>query len=308
MNDAIILEKVSSSFGTERVLDGISFRVPAGTVFGLLGPNGSGKTTTIRALCGLVRLDEGKALVSGFDVRTQSDEVRRSIGYVSQGFALYGDLTVEENLHFAATAYGIRGALRRRRMDEAIALAGLSPYARKRAAALSGGWKQRLALAAALLHTPSILFLDEPTSGIDPVARRAIWDLLFQLASGGTTLLLTTHYVDEAERCSRIAYLRSGRLAAYGTLAQLRALPAVHPPGCMHLRVDTDDVLAALTRTRSLPYVRSATIFGSELRVLVERDRGAQALAEDLAPQTIRGIQETDPTLDDVFTALASEA
>jgi ABC-type multidrug transport system ATPase subunit len=306
VSDAVVLENISISFGAERAVDGVSFCVPSGTVFGLLGPNGSGKTTTIRSLCGLVRLEDGDARVNGFDVRTQTDEIRRAIGYVSQSFALYGDLTVEENLHFSAMAYGIRGAVCRQRIEKSIDLAGLQPYVRKRAAALSGGWKQRLALAAALLHEPAVLFLDEPTSGIDPVARHAIWDLLFVLASAGTTLLVTTHYVDEAERCSRIAYLRDGRLTACGTLNELRALPEVNPPGYMHVRVDVDEVLSAFTRAKSLPYVREATIFGSELRVLLERARGPEALVGDLAPMKIGDVREVAPSLDDVFTALAA--
>ena len=306
MNDAIVAEHLTHAFGKRTVLRDVSFRVPEASVFGLLGPNGAGKTTTIRILCGLIRADGGDASVAGFDVRSAREGLRRAIGYVSQAFSLYPDLTVAENLRFYAMAYGIRGADARRRIGGAIETTGLAEYEHTRTHALSGGWKQRLAIAAALVHAPRVVFLDEPTSGIDPVARQKIWDLLFGLAGAGTTLLVTTHYVDEAERCSRIGYLHEGALVAYGDLAALRKLPAVNPPGYDHVRIDADDVLDAYARMRRLDAVRTATIFGSEVRALVRSDAWPEQLRAALGPG-VRGIERVDATLDDVFVALAAE-
>jgi ABC-type multidrug transport system ATPase subunit len=305
--DAIVVEHLSHRFGEREALRDVSFRIPAGTVFGLLGPNGAGKTTTIRVLCGLIRPASGSARVAGFDLERQRDAVLRAIGYVSQAFSLYADLTVRENLRFYALAYGIRGARARANMDRAIETAGLHEYASARAKELSGGWKQRLAIAAALVHEPSVLFLDEPTSGIDPVARRRIWDLLFELAGAGTTLLVTTHYVDEAERCARIGYLNEGSLRACGTLAELRALPEVNPPGFVHVRIDADDPLATYARVRVFPGVRSATIFGSEVRALVADRDWPEGLRAAAGPGA-RSMVQIEPTLDDVFLALADGA
>jgi ABC-2 type transport system ATP-binding protein len=306
VSDAIVAEHLRHAFGPKVALDDVSFRVPEGTVFGLLGPNGSGKTTAIRVLCGLLRADAGSANVAGFDVRTSRDGLRRAIGYVSQAFSLYGDLTASENLRFYAMAYGIRGEEARRRIAGAMETTGLEPYANIRAKALSGGWKQRLALAAALVHEPTVVFLDEPTSGIDPVARQRIWDLLFGLASAGTTLLVTTHYVDEAERCGRIGYLLEGRLVAIGDLAALRKLPAVNPPGYDHVRIDADDVLDVYARIRKIDGVRTATIFGSEVRALVRSELVPDRLQAELGAG-IRAVDRVEATLDDVFVALAAE-
>lgn len=305
--DAIVVESLTHHFGRRLALDSVSFRVSAGSVFGLLGPNGAGKTTTIRVLCGLLRPDSGRATVAGHDVLASANKeaLQQAIGYVSQSFALYGDLTVAENLRFYALAYGLHGATAQSRIDDAVARAGLAPYLGTQAHALSGGWKQRLALAAALVHAPSVLFLDEPTSGIDPVARQRVWDLLFDLAQSGTTLLVTTHYVDEAERCSSIGYLLEGRLAAYGTLAELRALPAVNPAGYDHVRIDARDVMAAYRAMRGLEGVRTATIFGSEVRALIKSDAWPAAIEAALGAD-LRGVTRVEPSLDDVFSALAA--
>ena len=204
-------------FGTVAAVEDLDLDIGRGEVFGLLGPNGSGKTTTIRMLCGLMLPTAGEATVVGLDVATQSEEIRRRIGYMSQRFGLYDDMTVSENLRFYAGVYGLRGDTLRARMDEQLEELGLAPRARQLAGTLSGGWKQRLALACATAHHPAMLFLDEPTAGVDPAARRRFWQIIYDLARAGTTILVTTHYMDEAARCERVAFLSRGHLIAVGT-------------------------------------------------------------------------------------------
>jgi ABC-2 type transport system ATP-binding protein len=210
-------------FGHLVAVEGLDLRLERGEVFGLLGPNGSGKTTTIRMLCGLMRPTSGTAMVAGLDVARDPEGVRRRIGYMSQRFGLYDDLTVAENLRFYSSVYGLEPVERRRRAAELLTGLGLAPRADQLAGTLSGGWKQRLALACATAHHPEILFLDEPTAGVDPASRRLLWDWINRLAQAGTTILVTTHYMDEAERCGRLAILSRGRLAALGTVAEILA-------------------------------------------------------------------------------------
>lgn len=300
---AIDIHGLTRRYGTSTVVNDLTLRVAPGEIFGFLGPNGSGKTTTIKMLCGLVAPTAGQATIRGFDVVRQGESVRRSIGYMSQSFSLYLDLTVYENLEFYGLAYELPKAKREERIEQMIQFSALSPFRNQLAGTLSGGWKQRLALAGALLHEPSVLFLDEPTAGIDPVARRDLWDLLFKLGESGVALFVATHYMDEAERCSRVGYIWNGDLIAAGTRDELRALPDVTPRGTARYRAGGRDVVAMLATARTLLYIVDATIFGDELHLLVRDSTTQVQMAADLGvtPATIAAIE---PTLEDVFVAL----
>jgi ABC-2 type transport system ATP-binding protein len=303
---AIVAENLVRRFGDFTAVDGVSFTVEQGEVFGFLGPNGSGKTTVIKMLTGLLPLTGGEAHVDGLDVRTNSEEVRERIGYMSQNFSLYDDLTVLENLTFYGQVYGLEEARRKRRTAEVIEMNGLGPYVSRQAGKLSGGWKQRLALCCAMLHEPKILFLDEPTAGIDPVARRQLWDLIFQLSGTGITFFVTTHYMDEAERCSHVAYIYYGKLIADGTPESLKQLPEVNTPGTRRVEITSPEVTRALRYARHLEGIRSATIFGQSIHALVE-DRFSEAdltsalRREGIAVTEIRPLQAS---LEDVFVEL----
>lgn len=303
----IDVQGVSKDFGAVRALDRVTLRVKRGDIFGLLGPNGSGKSTLIRILCGLLAPTEGQASVDGFDVERQGEKVRQHIGYVSQAFSLYRDLTVDENLDFFSSIYGLRGAERARRKEWAVDLTHIGPYRERLAGTLSGGWKQRLALAAALMHRPRVLFLDEPTAGIDPVARRELWDLLFSLAAEGVTMFVTTHYMDEAERCGTVAYLYMARLIISGDPQSLRSLEEVTPRGTRRVAAECRDGVALLMNSaRTLPYVRSATIFGTSLHLLVDDRIDNERVDSDLEAFGISEVvvNDIDPSLEDVFVRL----
>jgi ABC-2 type transport system ATP-binding protein len=303
---AISAEHLVRKFGQFTAVNDVSFQVRKGEIFGFLGPNGSGKTTVIKMLTGLLPLTSGKAYVEGIDVRTDPEAVRQNIGYMSQRFSLYDDLTVTENLQFYGRIYSLPPDRLKRRMDEIIQLNSLQPYLNRLAAQLSGGWKQRLALGCAMLHEPKLLFLDEPTAGIDPVARRQLWDLLFELSGHGITFFVTTHYMDEAERCSHVAYIYFGRLIADGTPDSLRELPDVQPQGTKRVEITTPEVTRALRLTRQLPGIRSATIFGQSIHALIEdrfdlNDLRAQLLKNGIKVGEIRPLA---PSLEDVFVEL----
>lgn len=304
MSVTIEAKALSKRYGDRTAVNAIDLRVESGSIFGFLGPNGSGKSTTIKMLCGLVSPTSGSASVDGHDIERDGDGVRRAIGYMSQSFSLYGDLTVDQNLEFYGRAYRLEPAKRARRKREAAELTGVDRFSSQQARTLSGGWKQRLALASALLHEPRVLFLDEPTAGIDPVARRDLWDLLFKLAGDGATLFVTTHYMDEAERCSRVGYIYEGDLIAQGTLDELRRLPGVDAPGTVRYLVRTERVMAAFARARSLPYVRDVTIFGRDLHIVVSADVGERRLCDDLGGTAESAVERIEPSLEDVFVAL----
>jgi ABC-2 type transport system ATP-binding protein len=293
-------------FGDFTAVNDVSFRVEKGEIFGFLGPNGSGKTTVIKMLTGLLPLSEGSAWVEGLDVRKDSEAVRQRIGYMSQKFSLYDDLTVAENLQFYGRIYDLAPARLKQRIAEIVELNGLAPYMNRQAALLSGGWKQRLALGCAMLHEPKLLFLDEPTAGIDPVARRQLWDLLFELSGHGITFFVTTHYMDEAERCSHVAYIYYGKLIADGTPEALKQLPDVQPPGTERIEIMTPEVTRALRFARKVPGVRSATIFGESIHALVESPFDVEGLRARLHKEQIRAgeIRPLTPSLEDVFVEL----
>lgn len=294
------IHEATIRFGTFTAVDRVSLSVAPGEVFGLLGPNGSGKTTLIRAVCGLIPLAGGTARVLGRDVSHDAEAIRALIGYMSQKFALYADLTVTENMDFYAGIYGLSASEARQRKEELIALTGLRPYLDRRAGRLSGGWKQRLAMVCALLHRPRLVFLDEPTAGVDPVARRDLWDLLFRLAADGITLVVTTHYMDEAERCGRVGYLYNSHLLAVGTPQELKALPAVTPPGTRRLEITGRNVTELLAWLHGQPGVREATIFGEAVHALVDEDFSPDELTREGV-----AVRDTAASLEDVFVTLS---
>jgi ABC-type multidrug transport system ATPase subunit len=266
-------------------------------------------STVIRMLCGLLEPTEGTARIGGFDVTKQTDEIKNLIGYMSQKFSLYDELTVHENLQFYGRLYGLRGAALTKRRDELVALTHIEPYLTRRAALLSGGWRQRLAMACALMHQPTVLFLDEPTAGIDPVARRELWDLLFEFSSRGMTLFVTTHYMDEAERCTHVGYIHMSKLIVCGAPDDLKTLPIVNPPGTKRLDVTCDHVTTALQAMRKLSGVRTTTVFGQSMHLLVDEQLPEQRIREELSRAGVPHVEihPMGPSLEDVFVALTTQ-
>jgi ABC-type multidrug transport system ATPase subunit len=300
---------LTKRFGTFTAVDHVTFNVSKGSIFGFLGPNGSGKSTVIRMLCGILEPSEGTARIDGHDVVRDTESIKDIIGYMSQKFSLYDELTVNENLIFAGKLYGLSGRDLDQRRDEMIGITHLDPYLDRRAMQLSGGWRQRLAMACSLMHKPTVLFLDEPTAGIDPVARRELWDLLFEFAAGGMTLFVTTHYMDEAERCDHVGYIYMSKLIVCGEPDELKRLPEVSPPGTRRLDVTCDHITTALQAMREMRGVRSATVFGQSMHLLVEENVSQSDIEAKLQSVGISNIDihEIGPSLEDVFVTLSAK-
>jgi ABC-2 type transport system ATP-binding protein len=302
----VIARELTRRFGPFVAVDRVSFAVNPGEIFGFLGSNGAGKTTTIRVLCGLLAPSSGSATVLGLDVARQASEVKRRIGYMSQRFSLYGDLTVKENLRFWGGAYGLFGPRMAEREEWAITTAGLGERRRTLVRSLPGGFRQRLALVAALLHEPRIVFLDEPTGGVDPEARRRFWDLIDTLVAGGTTVFVTTHYMDEAERCHRVALMHAGRLLA---LDSVPALKRMFPRGTV-LEVACGRPAQAMARLERMPGVSEVALFGDRLHVVVADPSIAETVERDLASVGCGDatVSEILPSLEDVFIRVIANA
>lgn len=297
---AIDVQGLTKSFDGREVVHDLSMQVKRGSIYGFLGPNGSGKTTTIRMLCGLLTPDGGEGTCLGFDIRRDADKIKRRVGYMTQRFSLYQDLSVRENLEFVARLYGMSDP--RRAARDMVQRLGLAGRERQLAGELSGGWKQRLALGCAILHEPPILFLDEPTSGVDPVARRAFWDLIYELSAAGHTVFVSTHYMDEAEYCHRLALMHRGKVIALGSPEQLkrdRTRPLIE--------LECSDLLGAMTALEQEPGVLDSAVFGGGLHVEVEDAAAALAgIPETLAARgiTISGMRPIPPSMEDVFVSL----
>jgi ABC-2 type transport system ATP-binding protein len=302
---AVLADKLTKRFGAFTAVDGLDLSIAAGEVVGFIGPNGAGKSTAMRLLCGLLRPSAGRAVVAGYDVAREPDSVRAHIGYMSQKFSLYTDLTVVENLNFFGGLYRVPRGEMRARAEEAIRMAGLEGQADALVRDLAGGWKQRLALGCAILHRPPVLFLDEPTSGVEPEARRRFWDLINRLASGGVTILVSTHYMDEAEYCNRIALIDVGKLVAIGSPGELRRRELggdlyeleCAPPG------------AALNVLNGAPGIIDAAIFSDKLHVLLrpaDIDPASLPALLERAGITASAPRRITPSLEDVFVRLVS--
>jgi ABC-2 type transport system ATP-binding protein len=299
--DAIIVEHLVKSYGARRVVDDVSIRVATGRIFGFLGPNGSGKTTTIRMLCGLLTPDSGSGTCLGLDILAEASAIKRQVGYMTQRFSLYEDLTIRENLDFVARMYGLQG--RRGLVDAALARLGLADRQQQLAGALSGGWKQRLALAACILHGPKLLLLDEPTAGVDPKARREFWDQIHLLAGEGMTVLVSTHYMDEAERCHEIAYIAYGKLMVQGTVGEV-----VAGSGLSTWSVSGERMAGLARELRARPGVDMVAAFGQTLHV---SGSDAGALDGAVGPwlrDPALAWTRSKPSLEDVFIHLMSRS
>jgi len=302
--NSVEVENLVKRFGDFTAVDNISFQTRAGEVFGFLGPNGSGKSTTIRILCGLLHPTSGRASVAGYDVVESPELIRRNIGYMSQKFSLYADLTVLENLRFYAGMYGVPAAELRGRIDWALEMAGLRGRESSLTGTLAGGWKQRLALGCAVLHRPPILFLDEPTSGVDPLSRRLFWELIQQMSHDGVTVFVTTHYMDEAEYCNRLELMNGGKLIALGTPTELK-LGSIQ--GAL-LLLECDRLGDAIDRVRCIDGVRDVAVFGNALHLVVSDAAVAPAIraAVEADAISVASLKVIRPSLEDAFVALTT--
>jgi ABC-2 type transport system ATP-binding protein len=300
---AVEAEGLTRVFGGFVAVDHIDLRVAPGTVFGFLGPNGAGKSTTIRMLCGILRPSSGRALVGGFDIARDTERVKSRIGYMSQKFSLYEDLTVEENLRFFAGIYGVGGARRGARIAWAMQMADLKERGGMKAAELAGGWRQRLALGCAVLHEPPILFLDEPTSGVDPASRRDFWEMIGELARQGVTVFVTTHFMDEAEHCDELALIYGGRIVASGSPSSLKH---EHMSQAV-LEVECADLMSAYALLKRHPALSGVALFGNALHVVAEDEVEARrAVDESLrgGGVALRRVERIEPSLEDAFVAI----
>jgi ABC-2 type transport system ATP-binding protein len=300
MAPAVVIHELTKRFGAFTAVDRVSLEVQEGEIFGFLGANGAGKSTTIRMLCGLLAPTSGRGTVLGIDVARDPEGVKARIGYMSQRFSLYEDLTVRQNLRFFGGVYGLRGPAYRQREEWAVAMAGLEGKADLITRSLPGGWKQRLALACAVLHQPRVVFLDEPTSGVDPLSRRRFWRLIDEMSSQGVTVFVTTHYLDEAEYCHRLALIHAGRLAALGTVDELKGVLA----GRAVLEVQAPRVGEALEALSAQPWALETSVFGTHIHVVVGEAAEGRRLVEELLERTGNtpaAVERILPSLEDVF-------
>jgi ABC-2 type transport system ATP-binding protein len=304
---AIDVQHLTRRFGTFVAVDDVSFRVGEGEIFGFLGANGAGKSTTIRMLCGLLQPTGGTAVVGGVDVSRDPEGVKRRIGYMSQRFSLYESLTVDENIRFFAGLYGLSGERYAARRRFALEMAGLEGRETTITRQLSGGWRQRLALGCAILHEPPLLFLDEPTGGVDPISRRQFWRLIDRLAGEGVTILVTTHYLDEAERCGRVAIMHAGRLIGMGTVAEVKRVFADRPI----VEVRVDQPVAAMLALDAMPEVEKTSLFGTAVHAVLRTPRAADVPVADrlrAAGLAVQSLATVQPSLEDVFLDMIEKA
>jgi ABC-2 type transport system ATP-binding protein len=302
-NNAVVVKDLERRFGNFVAVNRVSFEVKKGEIFGFLGPNGAGKSTTIRMLCGILAPTSGSGTVAGFDVRTEAEEIKAHIGYMSQKFSLYEDLTVEENIDFYSGIYRIPPEKKLARKEWVLEMAGLREHRHSRTSILSGGWKQRLALGCAILHEPPVIFLDEPTSGVDPISRRQFWDLIYELAGKGVTSFVTTHYMDEAEYCDRIGLIYRGELIALGTPATLKTELMQEDV----LEVHCERPQEAMEEISHLAGVKEVALFGKSLHVVTEDGAATASLLRTVLPgkgYAAPRVEAIAPSLEDVFVSL----
>ena len=303
---AVTVENLEKRFGDFQAVNKVSFQVKRGEIFGFLGPNGAGKSTTMRMLCGIIVPTDGKASVIGFDVFSEAEQIKAHIGYMSQKFSLYEDLTVEENIDFYSGIYQIPKEEKKARKDWVVKMSGLEEHRNSLTSILPGGWRQRLALGCALLHKPPVIFLDEPTSGVDPISRRNFWDLIYQLAAERVTVFVTTHYMDEAEYCDRLAMIYRGELVAIGTPDELK----VRYMSSDILNLECPDPFRMLQEIKGIPLVKEAALFGRGLHLSVEDAQTAiSSIASELQTQKIEytRLEKIKPSLEDVFVSIIEE-
>lgn len=300
---AVEIEELVKKFGSFTAVDHISLKVKRGEIFGFLGPNGAGKSTTIRMLCGILTPTSGNGKVGGFDIYRESEKIKQTIGYMSQKFSLYEDLRVEENLDFYSGIYRLSKEIKGSRKEWALQMAGLKDRRSSLTGTLAGGWKQRLALGCAILHEPSILFLDEPTSGVDPLSRRRFWDLIYEMAGKGVAVFVTTHYMDEAEYCDRLALINQGRIVALGTPAELKT--RYMPEAVWEL--ETDHLIDSLQALKETQRFSEVAVFGNALHVVAKKGEDLSSFIPSiLAGEGIppKRLEQIEPSLEDVFVSL----